>query len=81
MSTATEARSSLCGESVVRFTNLSPEVQRPSRSQLDVTPLLLRPRTSTSIQLSPGVVASQDAISSVKENADICQGAVQRARS
>ena len=46
-----------------------------------MTPLLLRPRTSTSSQLSPGVVADHEAISSVKENADICHGAVQRARS
>ena len=65
VSTSTAARSSDWGDSVVRRTNFSPDVHRPSRSQDDVTPLLLRPRTSTSSQLSPGVVAAHDAISSV----------------
>jgi hypothetical protein len=65
VSTSTAARSSDCGDSVVRRTNFSPDVHRPNRSQDDVTPLLLRPRTSTSSQLSPGVVADHDAISSV----------------
>ena len=46
-----------------------------------MTPLLLRPRTSTSTKLSPGVLADHDATASVKANEDIDQGAVQRARS
>jgi hypothetical protein len=43
--------------------------------------LLLRPRTSISTKLSPGVLADHDATSSLKGNDDIDQGAVQRALS
>jgi hypothetical protein len=81
VSTSTEARSSDCVETLVRRTNLSPAAHRPSRSQLDVAPELLRPRTSISSQLSPGVRAAHEATSSVKANDEACHGAVQRARS
>ncbi len=60
VSTLTEARSSDCPETEVRTVCVSPEVQRPSTSQLDRPPSPARPRTCTSSQLSPGVVADQD---------------------
>src|SRR6478672_1018690 len=78
VSTFTSARSSPCPPTEVRRTEASPDVQRPSVSQLDVRPSALRPRTWISTQLSPGVVADQDETSSVRANGLAVQGAVQR---
>ena len=56
----------------------SPDVHRPRTSQLDVAPSASRPRTRTSIQLSPGVVADQDATSSVRPKPGAVHGDDQR---
>ena len=56
----------------------SPEVHRPSVSQLEVTPAASRPRTLTSIQLSPGVTADHEATSSVSPKPGEVHGDDQR---
>ena len=65
VSTFTEVPSSPWPETVRRLTWVPPEVQRASTSQ-EVAPAGRRPRTWISTQLSAGVRADHEAISSVK---------------
>jgi hypothetical protein len=78
VSTFTEARSSACPDRVVRGVNASAEVQRPSTSQEDRPPSAARPRTATSIQLSPGVVADHEATSWVSPKPGAVHGETHR---
>ncbi len=74
VSTLTLPRSSACPETVCRLVCRSPEVQRPSTSQLDTCPLALVARTRTSSQVSLGVSADHDGISSVRSKPGATQG-------
>ena len=78
VSTLTEARSSDCPETVVRRVNASPEVHRPSTSHVESVPSPARPRTCTSSQLSPGVVADHDETSWVSPKPGATHGETQR---
>ncbi len=65
VSTLTLPRSSVCPETVWRLVCRSPEVQRPMTSQLETLPPAFLARTCTSSQVSLGVSADHEGISSV----------------
>ena len=78
VSTFTLARSSDWPETLVRRIRPSADAHRPSTSQLEVAPVAVRPRTCTSTQLPPGVVADHEGTSSVSPKPDVVHGETQR---
>ena len=78
MSVATLPRSSVWAPSLVRWNHRSPEAQRARVSQLPTVPSAVRPRISTCTQVWRGVVADQEAMSSVSANPGSVQGVAHR---